>query len=111
MNNEVQKKLYRSQSNKIISGILGGIGEYLEIDPSVVRVIFILVTCLTGFVPGIIFYFIALFVVPQREQVSNSNNTHPQDGDVSKNVEYAKSQNTSTETKESTFNEAKDETI
>ena len=60
------KKLYRSTDNVIISGILGGIAEYLEIDPVVVRVIFILLTCITGFFPGIVFYFVALWVIPYK---------------------------------------------
>ncbi len=60
------KKLYRSKDNKIIAGVLGGIAEYLEIDPVVVRIVFVLLTCITGFFPGLVFYFIALFIVPNK---------------------------------------------
>ncbi len=60
------KKLYRSSDNKIIAGILGGIAEYLEIDPVVMRLVFVLLTCITGFFPGLVFYFISLIIVPKR---------------------------------------------
>ena len=60
------KKLYRSETNKVLAGILGGIGEYLGIDPVLIRLIFVGLTLATGIVPGIIFYIVALFIVPER---------------------------------------------
>lgn len=62
-----QKKLYRSETNKIISGILGGLGEYLDIDPTIVRLVFVLLTIITGGVPGLIFYIIALVIIPRHQ--------------------------------------------
>ncbi|MFC1756554.1 PspC domain-containing protein [Patescibacteria group bacterium] len=59
------KKLYRSQKNKIFAGILGGLGEYFEVDPVALRVLWILLIGLTGFVPGIVAYIVAIFVVPK----------------------------------------------
>jgi len=58
------KKLYRSKKNKIIAGVCGGIGEYLEIDPVVVRVIFLALTVFSGVFPGVLFYVLALLVIP-----------------------------------------------
>jgi phage shock protein C len=58
------KKLYRSKTNKVFAGILGGVGEYLELDPVVVRIIFLILTCFTAFFPGILFYIVAFFIVP-----------------------------------------------
>ncbi len=63
------KKLYRSQNNIILSGVLGGIGEYLELDPVVVRIVFLVLTCFTAFFPGVLFYIVALFVIPKRPVV------------------------------------------
>lgn len=60
------KKLYRNEENKIVSGILGGIAEYLEIDPVVIRVLFVLITVLTGFFPAMIFYVVSLFIIPKK---------------------------------------------
>lgn len=56
------RKLYRSQSDRIIGGVCGGIAEYLELDPTVVRVLWILLTLLGG--SGIILYLISLFIIP-----------------------------------------------
>lgn len=61
------KKLYRSNDNKIVAGILGGIGEYTAVDPTIVRLIFIIITVISGFVPGLVTYFIALLVVPPQD--------------------------------------------
>lgn len=59
------KKLRRSKKNRIIAGVCGGIGEYLGIDPTVVRLCFILFTLLTGVVPGLVFYCIAWSIIPE----------------------------------------------
>ncbi|MFA5737093.1 MAG: PspC domain-containing protein [Candidatus Paceibacterota bacterium] len=57
------KKLYLSQTDKKISGFLGGLGEYLEIDSTFLRLIFLFLLIFSGFLPGLIFYFIATLVV------------------------------------------------
>ena len=61
------KKLYRSKNNRVISGILGGIGEYLNVDPVVIRIAFVAIAVFTGFVPGIIFYLVALAIIPNKK--------------------------------------------
>ncbi len=60
------KRLYRSDTDKVFAGILGGLGEYLEIDPTILRLIYILVAILTGLAPAIIGYIIAYLIVPQK---------------------------------------------
>ncbi len=60
----MNKKLYRSNDNKIIFGIAGGIGEYLNIDPTVIRVIWIFSTAFFGF--SILAYILLLFVIPEK---------------------------------------------
>lgn len=59
-----RKKLYRSGKNKIIAGIFGGVGEYFDIDPSLLRLFWVLIVVFTGFLPGIIAYAAAALVVP-----------------------------------------------
>mgnify|MGYP001336528871 CR=1 FL=1 len=58
------KRLYRSRSERMIGGVCGGIGKYLKIDPTVIRLLFLLLAFLSG-VPAIIAYIILLFVVPE----------------------------------------------
>jgi len=62
------KKLYRSETNKVFAGIMGGLGEYLNIDPVFLRVIWVLIVLTTGGVPGILAYIIAIFIIPQKQQ-------------------------------------------
>ena len=58
------KRLFRSQKNKIVAGIFGGLGEYLNVDPVLLRFGFVLLWVFTGFVPGIIAYFFSWMIVP-----------------------------------------------
>jgi phage shock protein C len=60
------KKLRRSTNDVVFTGLLGGVGEYFEIDPVVVRLIFLFFIFITGVFPGVVFYFIALLLVPAR---------------------------------------------
>ena len=70
------KRLYRSEDNKIFAGILGGVGEFFSIDPVLLRVIWVLVVVFTGFVPGILAYIIAAFVIPKEARVVHHHERH-----------------------------------
>lgn len=59
------KKLYRSTADRKIAGICGGIAEYLDIDPTIVRIIAVLLL-LPGGLPGFIPYVILWVVVPDK---------------------------------------------
>ncbi|MDQ5872180.1 MAG: PspC domain-containing protein [Acidobacteriota bacterium] len=48
----------------MISGVCGGIAEYLDMDPTLVRVLYVLVSILSAAFPGIIAYIILMFVMP-----------------------------------------------
>ena len=58
------KTLYKSDSNRILGGICGGIGECLNIDPTIIRLIWVVVTLWGG--SGILAYIIAMIVMPRR---------------------------------------------
>jgi phage shock protein C len=60
------KKLYKSDTNKVLSGVCGGLGEYFNIDPTIVRAGYLFITLVSAFIPGIILYLVLLFVVPHR---------------------------------------------
>ena len=57
----MDKKLYRSNINKMLCGVCGGIGEYFNIDPTIIRLIWAIFAC-SG--PGIIAYFVAAIIIP-----------------------------------------------
>ncbi|MBE9388008.1 PspC domain-containing protein [Vagococcus salmoninarum] len=73
----MKKRLMKSKSNVVFSGVLGGIGEYLGIDPTILRVIFILIVFLGAGSP-IPLYFILMFVLPsdKRDRRNGSYNTY-----------------------------------
>lgn len=60
------KRLYKSDTNKIVSGVIGGVGEYFEIDPTLLRLAYLLIAILTAFIPAIIGYLIATIIVPKK---------------------------------------------
>ena len=62
MENNTSKKLYRSNKNKMIGGVCGGVGEYFNIDPTLVRLAFVLLGLCAG---GLIAYIAALIIVPE----------------------------------------------
>ena len=65
MNGETRpKRLTRSNREKMIAGVCGGVAEYLDMDPSVVRVLYVLVSILSAAFPGIIAYIILMFLMP-----------------------------------------------
>ena len=60
---ENMSRLYRSRSDRMIGGVCGGLGKYLNIDPTVVRLLFVALALLGG--PGLVIYLIMLIVVPE----------------------------------------------
>lgn len=59
-------KLYRSQNDRLIAGVLGGLGEYFQVDATILRLGWVLITVFTGFVPGIIAYLLAVIIIPSK---------------------------------------------
>lgn len=59
------RKLYRSAYDKKLAGVCGGLGASLDIDPTLIRLGWIVLTILTGIAPGIIGYVIAAIVMPR----------------------------------------------
>lgn len=60
------KKLFRSRENKVFAGICGGLGEYMNVDPVFLRLLWLLVVIFSGIVPGVVAYILAIFVIPKK---------------------------------------------
>jgi phage shock protein C len=58
------KELKRSRTNRMVAGVCGGIGEYFEIDPNVIRLIWVVLTVLTSGA-GILIYLLAWLIIPE----------------------------------------------
>lgn len=65
----MQKKLYRSSTNKVLGGVLAGIGEYFEVDPTVIRVLYVILSIFTTGFPGLLLYIILLLMIPQQPEI------------------------------------------
>ena len=57
------KKLYRSTSNRMIAGVCAGVAEYLNIDPTVIRVLWVIATL---FSVGILAYIACAIIIPEK---------------------------------------------
>ena len=58
------KRLYKSNENKMLCGVCGGIGEYFDLDPTLIRLAWVLLGIIGG--SGIIAYIIAAIIIPRR---------------------------------------------
>ncbi len=74
----MQKKLYRSETNKMLAGICGGLAEYFSVDATAIRLAWLLIVIFTGVFPGVIAYILALFIVPlpPRAEVKHEEGQH-----------------------------------
>jgi phage shock protein PspC (stress-responsive transcriptional regulator) len=61
----MEKKLYRSRNKKVVAGIAGGLGDYLDVDPVIIRIIIVLTTIFNGV--GLLIYIIMWIVIPEEE--------------------------------------------
>jgi phage shock protein PspC (stress-responsive transcriptional regulator) len=59
----MEKKLYRSRTNKKLFGVCGGLAEYFEIDATIIRLILALLVVFAGF--GVLAYLIAALIMPE----------------------------------------------
>ncbi|RKD29150.1 PspC domain-containing protein [Thermohalobacter berrensis] len=69
----MEKKLYRSTENKVIAGVCGGVAEYLDLDVTLVRILWVLISFAIG--AGIIAYIICAIIIPERGKVQEVTNT------------------------------------
>ncbi|MFZ2323966.1 MAG: PspC domain-containing protein [Ignavibacteriaceae bacterium] len=87
------KKLYRSVTDKMIGGVAGGIAEYFDIDPAIVRLIFVLAVIFGG--SGILAYIILWIIIPQKpyiitpfDQNKQTDNSENKDEKKNNNSEF-----------------------
>ncbi len=59
------KKIHRSMDNKMIAGVCAGLADYFDVDPTLVRVAYVLLSFLMVGFPGLILYIILAVVIPE----------------------------------------------
>lgn len=81
------KKIYRSDSEYMIAGVCGGLGEYFQVDTTLIRIIFVLLAFGGG--AGIIIYLILAFIIPKKNgsnKVNIEENIENVTEDIAKNI-------------------------
>lgn len=63
----MKKRLYRIESGQMVCGVCGGIAEYFDIDPTLVRLFWIILLFCVG--TGFIAYFVAALIIPYKSQI------------------------------------------
>lgn len=58
------KRLYRSASNRVLAGVFGGLGDYFNVDSTLLRLAWVIITVFSGFVLGLLAYLIAIIIIP-----------------------------------------------
>ena len=65
------KRLYRSSDERMVAGVCGGLAEYFDVDPTIVRVAFVLLTIFDG--AGLALYILMWIIVPERGEVKRES--------------------------------------
>ena len=68
---EQRKSLRRSRANRMIGGVVGGLAEYVGMDPVLARVLYILISVVSAAFPGILVYIILWIVMPEEQAHSS----------------------------------------
>lgn len=63
MEKESQKKLYRSRTDRVIAGVAGGLAHYFNLDPILVRALFVVLGIINGF--GFLLYVVLMIIIPE----------------------------------------------
>lgn len=71
----IDNRLYRSETNRIIAGVCGGLGEYFKIDPTIIRIIFV-VLALVFHGSGILIYILLWIIIPRRSALAENGHGH-----------------------------------
>ena len=64
----MNKKLYRSMTDKKLCGVCGGLAEYLNADPTLIRLAFVLIGMAAG--SGVLAYILAALIMPEAQEVT-----------------------------------------
>ncbi|MFC2054119.1 PspC domain-containing protein [Chloroflexota bacterium] len=90
MSTETQK-LYRSRDDRMIGGVCGGLGEFFDIDPTLIRLLFVLLTIFGG--SGVLVYLVMLLIVPEEPLEGTSSPPVQEMAEPESSVQESESEN------------------
>jgi phage shock protein PspC (stress-responsive transcriptional regulator) len=82
------KKLTRSKDDRVLFGVCGGIGQYFDVDPVIIRIIFIILLFTGG--TGFLAYIIAIFIIPEGRNTNQKINYDKNENNEDFNKKYNK---------------------
>ena len=62
----MEKKLFRAREGRMLAGVCKGIADYLNLDPTVIRVLWTIVSCFAGV--GVVAYIVCAFIMPEQTE-------------------------------------------
>ena len=68
----MERRLYRSEHNRVFLGVCGGFGEFFNVDPVIIRVITVLIAVFTAFFPTLIAYLVIALVIPSESSLAST---------------------------------------
>jgi len=88
---EQYKRLYRSRKDKIIDGVCGGLGKYFNVDPLLIRIVFVVLAFMGGL--GVLLYLVLMIIVPKEpikgETTEGSEGIKEFTEDIARGVQHA----------------------
>ncbi len=69
---EQSKRLYRRRKGRKLLGVLGGLADFFGLDPSLIRIAYLVMTFFTLGIPGFVLYLVLVFIVPVEPKASRS---------------------------------------
>jgi len=75
----VKKKLYKSSTDKKISGVCAGIANYFGIDPTIIRIIYVCLSLMSASFPGLILYIALAFILPEDDGMIDTDSKNVQE--------------------------------
>ena len=70
----MEKRLFKSNIDKKICGVCGGIAEYFDLDPTLIRVVYVILSMFSAGFPGLLVYIILMILMPNYDQLPPSSN-------------------------------------
>jgi phage shock protein C len=64
---DVSRQLRRSRTNRLIAGVVGGLAEYFGVDPTLMRVVYVVGSIVSAAFPGLLVYFLLWLLIPDAE--------------------------------------------
>ena len=72
----MERKLYKSPTNRVFFGVCGGLGEYFDVDPVIIRLLTVVFTLMGG--AGLLAYIVAAIVIPERDTLAGARHVRPE---------------------------------